>query len=429
MPTKPLTEAQINSVKKLLASGMTRDEVSRQAGVSNGSVSKIKATMGTVSADAPVVKQTDEITGDSWNISIPSTRICTLDQLVEHCKIDLQLWEIERFICNKWEVGAKLGKPGKEKLVAEPLFQVKAFLKKKKAIAHARAEIELLRKEALNYSPKFTGFKPRKPAGSGIAAEMFNTDHHIGALIWGEETGGPDWDTKIAMEAWRDSVSTLSSRVDGYHPAMAVIPVGSDQQNSDNRGGSTEKLTPQSMDSRYQKVYGMSKEASKFAIDLALQKYGRVHVPIVPGNHDRLAAWHLGDYLATWYRHCPGVTVDNRPTLRKWWEYGVVMVMWEHGDKGKLPDYGKIMASEQPEMWGRTKWREAHTGDKHTRRVFEDKGYTARISPSLRPSCAWSTEEHHSGSIQASEAFVWSKTEGLIGQATFSILRKGEEAA
>jgi hypothetical protein len=147
-------------------------------------------------------------------------------------------------------------------------------------------------------------------------------------------------------------------------------------------------------------------------------------VPIVPGNHDRLTSWHLGDYLTTLYAKCPAVTIDNAPRLRKWWEWGLVMILWEHGDKGKVPDYGKIMAAEMPEMWGRTKWREAHTGHLHTRRVFEDKGYTVRMCPALRPSCAWSAENHHTGSIRASEAFVWSKLEGLIGQATFSILPK-----
>jgi len=427
MPARPISAEREQRIIELINQGMPRDKICELTGCGSTTWSRLKARAEGTSVPASNVgsAESNEITADSWNISLPKTRVCTLDQLVEHCKIDLQIWEVERFVCNKWEVGAKVN----DQLIAEPLFQVKAYLKKKKAIAHARAEIELLKKEALKYSPKFTGFKPRKPAGSGVAAELFNTDHHNGSLIWGDETGGPDWDSKISLEVWKDSFSTLFARVDGYKPDIAVIPMGSDQQNTDNLAGTTTNLTPQSNDSRYQKVYGVSKTAARFAIDMGLQKYGRVHVPIVPGNHDRLTAWHLGDYLATWYRNCPGVTIDNQPKLRKWWEYGVNMVMWEHGDKGKLPDYGKIMASEMPEMWGRTKWREAHTGHLHTRRVFEDKGYTVRICPSLRPSCAWSIEHHHSGSIQSSEAFVWSKEEGLIGQATFSILRKSESAA
>ena len=33
--------------------------------------------------------------------------IHTLDQLLEYCQVDLTIWEVERFVVNKWEVGAK----------------------------------------------------------------------------------------------------------------------------------------------------------------------------------------------------------------------------------------------------------------------------------------------------------------------------------
>ncbi len=41
---------------------------------------------------------------------MPSTRISSLDELVAHCKIDLQVWAVERWICNKWEMAAKTGR-------------------------------------------------------------------------------------------------------------------------------------------------------------------------------------------------------------------------------------------------------------------------------------------------------------------------------
>src|SRR5688572_933760 len=33
-------------------------------------------------------------------------RITTLEQLIRVCEIDTVYWEVERWICNKWEVGA-----------------------------------------------------------------------------------------------------------------------------------------------------------------------------------------------------------------------------------------------------------------------------------------------------------------------------------
>lgn len=79
-----------------------------------------------------------------------TSRITTLDDLIKACGIDLSEWIVERYVVNKWEVGAKAAKrqliwekgqivegsiddPGE--LTVEPLFQVKAWLIRSKPIA------------------------------------------------------------------------------------------------------------------------------------------------------------------------------------------------------------------------------------------------------------------------------------------------------
>jgi hypothetical protein len=145
---------------------------------------------------------------------------------------------------------------------------------------------------------------------------------------------------------------------------------------------------------------------------------------MVGGNHDYLATWHLGDSLTSWYRNNKNVTVNNTPLFRKYYEHGVNMLMFTHGHTGKLEAYDETMAAERPDMWGRTLWREAHTGDKHHRRLIELKGATVRILPSLRPPCSWSSENHFIGAIRAAEAYVWNNREGLVGTGVYSILDK-----
>src|SRR5688500_955611 len=92
-------------------------------------------------ATPPKPIQTDTVTvsGDTCEIGKLSTeRIKTLADLIRVCEIDQSEWEVERWICNKWEMGAK---DAAEKPVALPLFQVKAWLVRKKHIVDARAEI------------------------------------------------------------------------------------------------------------------------------------------------------------------------------------------------------------------------------------------------------------------------------------------------
>jgi hypothetical protein len=359
------------------------------------------------------------IEGDTWQVSLPKTRIHTLEELVEHCKIDLSVWEVDRFVANKWEVGAK---DADGNIKVEPLFQVKAFLRRNRVVEFAKLQVEELRKEAEQFSPKFPVIKQRSGNKSGNVAEYSIYDHHFGALIWGKETGAADYDTVIAQRAYEDALSALVLRTRDARPERALLVLGNDQQNADNRAGTTERGTQQSMDSRYQKVFDVSKRASLWAVDALLGEFGAVDIVIVPGNHDPLGAWHLGDTLASWYRRCKSVTVDNSPRARKYYEHGVNMLLFTHGNTGKLQDYGSTMAAEQPEMWGRTKWREAHTGDKHHRELLELKGATVRILPSLRPPCAWTSDNHYVGSLRAAEAYVWNKSEGLVATAVHSVL-------
>lgn len=101
---------------------------------------KKKAEGGETSHDLGAAVSDKEVleideTGNTCRIHSKSKRITTLEQLIEACEIDLSVWEIERHVINKWEVGAKFGVKGSEEMVIEPLFQVKAWLVKKEPIA------------------------------------------------------------------------------------------------------------------------------------------------------------------------------------------------------------------------------------------------------------------------------------------------------
>jgi hypothetical protein len=72
---------------------------------------------------------TDEASGNMREVESSSPRITTLQQLIDYCKIDLDVWLIERHVINKWEVGAK--DPATGMILVEPLFQVKASLVKR----------------------------------------------------------------------------------------------------------------------------------------------------------------------------------------------------------------------------------------------------------------------------------------------------------
>lgn len=61
--------------------------------------------------------------------------IHTLDQLLEFCQVDLNVWAVSDYKVNKWEVGARIKHKNNTGIGVTPLFQVKANLVRKAPIA------------------------------------------------------------------------------------------------------------------------------------------------------------------------------------------------------------------------------------------------------------------------------------------------------
>ena len=55
----------------------------------------------------------------------------TLKDLLKACDVDKSIWQVERYVVNKWEVAMKMGETT---IVHRPLFQVKAWLVREKPI-------------------------------------------------------------------------------------------------------------------------------------------------------------------------------------------------------------------------------------------------------------------------------------------------------
>jgi hypothetical protein len=75
--------------------------------------------------------ESHDISGDKWAISLPQTTIHTLEDLLAYCKVDTAVWEVERFVVNKWEMGSKDAAAQPQ---VTPLYQVKAMMRPKVTI-------------------------------------------------------------------------------------------------------------------------------------------------------------------------------------------------------------------------------------------------------------------------------------------------------
>lgn len=358
--------------------------------------------------------ETSEVVGDKWNISLPKTRIATLEELIEYCKVDLSIWEVERFLINKWEMGYTTGSADKKVAKEIPLFQVKATLKKRNELISIRREIEQLKDEVKREArpPKVMSYSIRD---SGNLLELMIPDLHAGKLSWSKETGYADYDLSISIATYRRAIDSLIEQVQGYKIDKIVLGVGNDLLQTDNIQGTTYSGTKVDTDSRYHKVYSTVRRMLCEVIE-KLRLIAPVEVKLVPGNHDTLSTFTLGDSLECKFDAYPDVAVDNNPTKHKTVEWGKCFLVLTHGHEGKQSDYGMWMASKYPDVFGRTKFREIHVGHKHKSALDEKFGVRVRTLSALCPPDAWHSDNNFTGNLRTAEALVWNKERGLVAQ-------------
>lgn len=347
---------------------------------------------------------------DKWDFTVVS-RIKSLEELVEQFKVDLSIWSVERFVCNSWEMGYK-NKVGDAK--TQPLYQVKATFVKKQNIIDAKEELESLKHQASSLALIPTPVvRTNRVTGNMLEIALF--DAHFGKLAWHRETGAPDYDIHIAQNTFLEAVEKLLDRAKGYTFDSVLFIVGNDLLHADNMEGQTTKGTIVDCDNRYQKTFEIVRETITKCIE-RFRQIAPVVVKMVQGNHDELSVWHLGDSLSCLFKNYDDVTIDNEPIVRKYHQWGKNGFMFIHGHAGKRSDYPLLFATERPDIFGTSTWREVHTGHNHQTKTEEFHGVRVRIIPSLSPADSWHSSMTFLGQQRVGEAYVYNKTQGLLAQ-------------
>jgi hypothetical protein len=355
-------------------------------------------------------------------------KITSLDQLLKTAKVDLNVWEVERYIINKWDVtmGAKgtgNGAPG-----VKTNFQVKAWLKKKTGIIdYAKFKKELI-DDVKSYSPVIIPVNYDKyiEDTDNNMLEPNIYDLHLGKLAWALETGGDNYDTKIAVETCMHAMNfLLTSATAHYKFSKVLLTVGNDLFNSDREHPfpQTTKGTPQESDLRWQKVFQIGRRLM-FDIVAMCKTVAPVEIVVMPGNHDHQKMFYLGEVLDAMYFNDPNVTVDNSPLSKKYKEFGQCLIGLAHGKNESVKSMLQLMPQQAKEAWARTKYREWHVGDKHHNKSVEAissedyNGIVIRYMTTLMENDSWEALNCYTGGIKGASAYVWNYNKGNI--ATFN---------
>jgi hypothetical protein len=340
-------------------------------------------------------------------------RVVTLEDLLTHCKVDLSVWRVDKWVANKWEVGAK---DAAGNVVVSPLYQVKAWLVRSDVVAHTEAAIEHLLKRI---KPKDAP-PPHKTTVQRHVLEVAVPDLHIGKLVVAPN-GSRTYDTATAVHRFKDAVTRLLAKAvgSGVEISRILLPVGNDLLHVDNGKNTTTNGTPQDVDGLWHEAFVAAEEAILWAIE-HLRTVAPVDVVMIRGNHDSERVFSLGRIFKAYFRNDDQVTFDLSPHSRKYYAFGNNMVMFSHGDGEKVSDLPLIMATEAPKMWAESIYREAHLGHFHHKKTSDEfTGVRTKFLPSLAESDFWHSHKGYIGNVKSAEAYLWSADGGI--ETTFHV--------
>ncbi|RVQ17755.1 oxidoreductase [Sinorhizobium meliloti] len=190
------------------------------------------------------------------------------------------------------------------------------------------------------------------------------TDHHLGGLAWGEETGGSDYDTRISE---RLIIDWFTAAISQSPPAKRAIFA---QLGDFLHYDSFKSITPEhghqlDSDSRYPKMVRAAIRIVRTVIDMLLEKHEQVDVLMCDANHDPAGGVWLREMLSAFYENEPRVTVDTNPGTYSFIEHGDVSLFYHHGHRRGVKNVDSILVGKFRKLYGRTNFSYAHTGHKH----------------------------------------------------------------
>jgi len=354
------------------------------------------------------------------------SEVRTVKDALAFAEIDEAVWEVDRSVVNKWDMGYKNNDGEAD---TRGLWQVKVWLKRRARQGLTDA-LDAIHARADKHSPRY---KWHGVCPTGNHLYMVSVyDMHFGKLAWQQETGN-NYDLAIAESLYENAIDDLLSYASGLPVDRICFPVGQDFLHVDNITLTTQKGTPQGADTegRYAKIVETAFMALVRAIE-RMASIAPVDVVLVQGNHDPTVSYHLCRELAAWFRKDGRVKVDYDFNGRKYYEYGNSLIGLTHGEECPDNRLANLMATEAPQAWARTRTHEWHKGHLHKRKTVQHtavdsfEGLTVRTLPSLSARDAWHYAKGYVGN-RAAEAYVYHKRRGYVGHFATDARAEEEE--
>ncbi len=325
----------------------------------------------------------------------------TLEDALSNSQVDLNQWEVEKWIWNHWA--------GK--------YQVKVWFKRR--AFSAEKTLDSLFEYYKDRTPSKYVPTPKINNPSNSCAIINLYDAHLDKVSALSSTGSSS-NIEDNINRFEIALDMLSLQLQTYNPELVIYPVGNDLFHTNNFGSNTKKGTQLEYFSDPYETYETIVKVVVDSIDKLESRFPKVQVVMVYGNHDYDKVHTLAVLLTTLYKNNPNVEIVSNRLQRKYLQYGKNLFGFCHGDKEKqkIDKLPLIMATEVSQMWADTTHRkffcgDLHHGFKYKFHVSQDyPGVTVEFLRSIGCQDTWHVDNGYIGIPKTASAELWWKSGG-----------------
>lgn len=394
-------QALIEQLKKLIGQKKSKDFYAKRLGLTSEEVGKL---MDEIKSEKTPDSKPSKFTLLSFNedlkennaqvIGKSDEQIKSLEELIEKCKIDTKVWNIDRYVQNIWAGN----------------WQVKAWLSRRTQGDNFQKNfVEFLK----TYKPTVYQQTPpivSSPLPRGCLV-INKQDQHINKYdILGSNSIGKRFNSIYDRTKKILTQSVTSNRLDKIY-----YIIGSDQFNSEWTGTTTRGTKMENLSTYHQTFESICNHEINM-INLLLVHSNDVEILYVSGNHDEYAGWHLITWLKAYYHGAHDVKFDTSPRYRKYARYGKNALMFNHGDAIKPPKLANMFPIEFKDEWSNCDNYYIFTGDKHHEITMDFNGIMFFQLPALsKARSSWDDKQGHTCTKAELVAFLIDETDGVTG--------------
>jgi hypothetical protein len=252
-----------------------------------------------------------------------------------------------------------------------------------------------------------------KELNNDVMIEYPAIELHLGKMAVADDVG-EDYNYKIASDRFNRTIEKTLQTQEIARAGTLFMCIGSDFFNTDTTFYTTTRGTPQDNDLRWKKMFLVGLELYKNALITLREKFNKIDIQLVQGNHDEMASFYLYIALQQYFKNDKTITFSNDLKKVQCYEFGKCVIFTHHGDKN-LKRLIKSIPAEFYQEWGKSIHRELHLGHLHKEVVVDDEsGLLTRRIGSPAGTDEWHYNERCVGATPKHQIFIWHKEKGLL---------------